>query len=115
MKMKKREMITKAIKKLGIPAHLSGYNYIRCGVEIMVEEGHLRKQITKYLYPKIAEKFETTPNSVERCIRHAIDVSLSRCDKNFLNEIFEIPLKYKPTNSEFITSLADYVSENAED
>ncbi len=32
-------------------------------------------QITKQLYPEIAQKYHTTPSRVERAIRHAIEVA----------------------------------------
>ena len=105
-----KEMIAQTIKKLGIPAHLLGYDYIRYGVEIMLEQGHLKKSITKYLYPKIAKKFGTTSSRVERDIRNAVEIGFVRCDKKFMENMFCVSLDYKPTNAEFIATVADYVS-----
>lgn len=64
----------------------------------------------KLLYPTIAKKYNKTPSSVERAIRHAIEVAWSRGEINILQEIFGNSIsqnKIKPTNSEFIAVLSD--------
>ena len=66
--------------------------------------------ITKEIYPEIASRFDTTASRVERAIRHAIEVSWSRGDYELMEEIFGHSVDYdraKPTNSEFIATLAD--------
>ena len=66
--------------------------------------------ITKELYPELADKFDTTVSRVERAIRHAIEVSWNRGDWDLMDDIFGHSVdvdKAKPTNSEFIVTLAD--------
>ena len=66
--------------------------------------------ITKELYPELASKFDTTVSRVERAIRHAIEVSWNRGDWDLMEEIFGHSVdidKAKPTNSEFIVTVAD--------
>ena len=66
--------------------------------------------ITKLLYPAIAKKYKTTSSSVERAIRHAIEVAFSRGKVDMLQEYFGYTVnagKGKPTNSEFIALIAD--------
>ena len=66
--------------------------------------------ITKELYPELAKKFDTTVSRVERAIRHAIEVSWNRGDLDFMEEVFGHSVdidKAKPTNSEFIVTVAD--------
>ena len=66
--------------------------------------------ITKELYPDIASKFDTTVSRVERAIRHAIEVSWNRGNWDFMEEVFGHSVdidKAKPTNSEFIVTIAD--------
>ena len=58
----------------------------------------------------IAKKFNTTVSRVERAIRHAIEVSWNRGDWDLMEEIFGHSVdidKAKPTNSEFIVTVAD--------
>ena len=67
-------------------------------------------QITKTLYPTIADKYGTTPSRVERAIRHAIEVAWSRGQVETMDAIFGYTInsiKGKPTNSEFIAMIAD--------
>ena len=102
--------ITKILHELGIPSHIKGYQYIREGVEIIFERPETIGGITKELYPELALKFDTTVSRVERAIRHAIEVSWNRGDWDLMEEIFGHSVdidKAKPTNSEFIVTIAD--------
>ena len=102
--------ITDLLHSLGIPSHIKGYTYIRDGIEMMFEDASLVGSITKELYPTIAEHYSTTSSRVERAIRHAIEVSWVRGDYALMEEIFGNSVDYdraKPTNSEFLATLAD--------
>jgi two-component system response regulator (stage 0 sporulation protein A) len=102
--------ITKVLHDLGIPSHIKGYTYIREGIGIVYERPETIGGITKELYPELAQKFETTVSRVERAIRHAIEVSWNRGDWDLMEEIFGHSVdidKAKPTNSEFIVTIAD--------
>lgn len=102
--------ITKILHELGIPSHIKGYQYIREGISLLYEKPDLIGGITKELYPDIAQKFDTTVSRVERAIRHAIEVSWNRGDWDLMEEIFGHSVdidKAKPTNSEFIVTVAD--------
>lgn len=102
--------ITSLLHSLGIPSHIKGYQYIREGIQLMYNNPTLIGAITKEMYPEIALKFETTSSRVERAIRHAIEVSWTRGDYDLMEEIFGHSVDYdraKPTNSEFIATLAD--------
>ena len=104
--------ITQLLKRMGIPAHIGGYSYLRTGVMMTLEDPELRGAITKALYPKIAKKYNVTASKVERAIRHAIEVSMSRIDYEFYLKVFEntvSPDKGKPTNRQYILSLVDYL------
>ena len=66
--------------------------------------------ITKELYPGISNKFNTSIQRVERAIRHAIEVAWLRGDIDLMEEIFGHSVdidRAKPTNSEFIVTIAD--------
>lgn len=102
--------ITKILHELGIPSHIKGYQYIREGISIIFEHPETIGGITKELYPELADKFDTTVSRVERAIRHAIEVSWNRGDWDLMEEIFGHSVdidKAKPTNSEFIVTIAD--------
>ena len=102
--------ITKVLHELGIPSHIKGYQYIREAIGIIYERPDVIGGITKELYPELALKFDTTVSRVERAIRHAIEVSWNRGDLDFMEEVFGHSVdidKAKPTNSEFIVTVAD--------
>jgi len=102
--------ITKILHELGIPSHIKGYQYIRDGIGIIFERPETIGGITKELYPELASKYNTTVSRVERAIRHAIEVSWNRGDWDLMEEIFGHSVdidKAKPTNSEFIVTIAD--------
>jgi len=104
------QRVTHIIRELGIPAHIKGYHYVRESIVMAVMDASILNYITKMLYPTIAKKYKTTSSSVERAIRHAIEVAFSRGKVDYLTELFGYMVnsgKVKPTNSEFIALIAD--------
>ncbi len=102
--------ITKTLHELGVPSHIKGYQYIREGISIVYERPEIVGGITKELYPDIAKKYDTTVSRVERAIRHAIEISWNRGNWQLMEDIFGHSVdidKAKPTNSEFIVTVAD--------
>jgi len=102
--------ITKTLHELGVPSHIKGYQYIREGITLVYKRPDIVGGITKELYPEIAKKFNSTVSRVERAIRHAIEVSWNRGNWDLMEEIFGHSVdidKAKPTNSEFIVTIAD--------
>ena len=102
--------ITRMLHELGMPSHIKGYQYIREGIIMIYNNPEIIGGITKELYPDVASKFDTTVSRVERAIRHAIEVSWNRGNWDLMEEIFGHSVdidKAKPTNSEFIVTIAD--------
>lgn len=105
-----KQAITSLLHSLGIPSHIKGYLYIRDSIDLMYNNPSMIGAITKELYPEIAERYDTTSSRVERAIRHAIEVSWNRGDYDVMESLFGNSVDYdraKPTNSEFIATLAD--------
>ena len=105
-----QQAITTLLHSLGMPSHIKGYSYIRDSINLMYNKPSMLGAITKELYPEIANMYDTTSSRVERAIRHAIEVSWTRGDYEVMEEIFGHSVDYdraKPTNSEFIATLAD--------
>ncbi len=102
--------ITNILLEIGIPAHIKGYQYIREGIIMAFYDRNMLHYITKFLYPAIAKKYKTTSSSVERTIRHAIEVAWRRGNLETLEEVFGNTVcagRGKPTNSEFMALLTD--------
>ena len=90
--------VTNIIHDIGVPAHIKDMDIINA--------------ITKVLYPTVAKRYKTTSSRVERAIRHAIEVAWDRGDVEVLNGFFGYTVsnvKGKPTNSEFISMIADRI------
>ena len=102
--------ISKMLHELGMPSHIKGYQYIREAISMVYDNPEIVGGITKELYPELASKFDTTVSRVERALRHAIEVSWNRGDWDLMEDIFGHSVdidKAKPTNSEFIVTVAD--------
>ena len=102
--------VTHVLHELGVPSHIKGYHYLREGIKLIYNNPELIGGITKELYPTIAKKFSSTDTRVERSIRHAIEVSWNRGNWDLMQDLFGYSVdidKAKPTNSEFIVTIAD--------
>ncbi len=102
--------VTNILLEIGIPSHIKGYQYIREGIMMSYYDRNMLQYITKFLYPSIAKKYRTTSSSVERTIRHAIEVAWRRGNMEVLEDVFGNTVcagKGKPTNSEFMALLTD--------
>ena len=102
--------VTLVIHEIGVPAHIKGYQYLREAITMVFKEVEILGSVTKVLYPRIAEKYNTTPSRVERAIRHAIEVAWGRGNVDAIRNVFGYTVnmnKPKPTNSEFIAMIAD--------
>ena len=102
--------VSKILHELGMPSHIKGYQYVREGIIMIYNDPDIIGGITKELYPDLASKYDTTVSRVERAIRHAIEVSWNRGNWDLMEEIFGHSVdidKAKPTNSEFIVTIAD--------
>ncbi len=105
-------IVTDIIHRIGVPAHIKGYHYLREAIILSVGDKEMLESVTKLLYPEVAKKFSTTPSRVERAIRHAIEIAWDRGDLDILNSYFGYTIstgKGKPTNSEFIALITDKI------
>lgn len=102
--------VTKIIHRIGVPAHIKGYQYLRTAIIMTIQDNDIINSVTKILYPSVAKVYSTTSSRVERAIRHAIEVAWERGDIDTLNSYFGYTIQNtrgKPTNSEFIAMIAD--------
>ena len=103
---------TDIIREIGVPASLLGYMYVREAIIMAVQDMEVVSAMTSVLYPELAKRFNSTHTRVERAIRHAIEVAWERGDLETLQRYFGYTVsvsKGKPTNSEFIATIADYI------
>lgn len=102
--------VTEMLRELGVPAHVNGYRYLREAILLAVDDIELLGAMTKQLYPAIAHRFSTTRQNAEKAMRRAIELAWEHSDCEALAKYFgrsRSMRREKPTNSEFIASIAD--------
>lgn len=107
--------VTTLLHDMGVPAHVKGYQYLRDAILRALADENLIGNMTKELYPQIADKYDTTASRVERAIRHAIELAWGRGNVDLMTEYFGYTInleKGKPTNSEFIAMVSDRIRLN---
>jgi two-component system response regulator (stage 0 sporulation protein A) len=103
-------ILIKLLHSLGIPSHIKGYQYLKEGICLLYNNPLLTNHIMKDLYPKIALKYNTNVNCVEKSIRHALEIGWNRGDYKLMEEIFGHSISFnktKPTNLEFMVTIVD--------
>ena len=100
----------RVLSMLGIPSHLKGYRYLKTAVDLCIQSMEELDGVTKRLYPYIARTHQTSAETVEHAIRHAIEAAWQRGDERTQKMLFGYSHAEgrRPTNSEFITRLTDY-------
>ncbi len=104
------DIVTRHIKSVGITANIKGYHYLRDAILLVHDDFDLMSHLTTGLYASVANKYNSTPQRVERAMRHAIETAWNRGNIKVLEEFFGytiVDTKGKPTNGEFIAMLAD--------
>lgn len=104
--------ITAILHEIGVPAHLRGYHYLRQAILMAVRDPGAASAFTKILYPAVGKHFGSTGEQVERSIRTAIEQAWQRGDTDAQQRYFGSTLsaaRGKPTSSELISQLSDYL------
>lgn len=103
-----RTEISNALLALSFSTKLRGYTYLREAILEMV--GRPGQSITKELYPAVGKLCGASDTQVERSIRSAIEKAWEQRDEQVWKLYFQLSTQgslKRPTNSEFITALAD--------
>ena len=112
------KIVTETLNETGIPPYMKGHRYLREAIIRTVGDGTVCRAMTELCYPALAKQFNTTPSSVERAMRHAIEATWEYCDRDSLWKIFgdTAPIRDKtPTNREWIATLANHVTKQMDD
>lgn len=104
--------VTEIIRKIGIPANVKGYRYLKNAIMHATNDVTIMDSVTKLLYPAVAKDNHTTPTRVERAIRHAITSAWDRGDGDvdYIERRLHFKMNYRgqrPTNSELIALISD--------
>lgn len=108
------------LKKIGMRPNLLGFNYLLDLIMLLVRNGNAYPYYNNMgkIYQQLADKYENRPNCIERNIRNSIETAWICGDLDYINSLFGFSIrsdKGKPTNSEFIGFICDYISNTFED
>lgn len=100
-------IISNHLTRVGIPSGLSGYRYLVSAIQSVLEDESILDSITKILYPEIAKLHNSTPQRVEKAIRHAIKTTWDNSSLIHLDEYHFFIRKGRnyPTNTQFIAEI----------
>lgn len=106
--------VTRIFHEMGVPAHFRGYGYLRDAIIIAIQEEDILGNITKNLYPRIAEKYKSTASGVESAIRHTIEIGWERGNgesfkRMFGTDTYQTDKARFPTAASFIAKVADRI------
>lgn len=105
--------IKSLLREMGLSSGIFGYDYLTEAVYMgTVNSSGVKLEITKDIYPSIANKHKTTAKAVERAMRSAIEKSWLLGNVTLINEIFGYSIdseKSRPSNNSYIASLAEKV------
>lgn len=108
--------ISNKLNQIGVPASLKGYRYMITAIKEVINDESMLEGVTKILYPGIAKKHNSTPQRVEKAIRHAIEVTWKQSDDENLKSKFQYSVrqgKARPTNTEFIAVVSQNIKLSA--
>ena len=106
--------VTEILRRLGIPADIPGYQYLRTAICLAAEDFDLIKDISA-LYSKVAIQHSATLEQVETEIYKAIEIMYDRADIDAYMHYFSYTYESnfgRPTNSECIALIADSIKLN---
>ena len=106
--------VTEILRRLGIPADIPGYQYLRSAICLAAEDFDLIKDISA-LYSKVAIQHYATLEQVETEIYKAIEIMSDRADIDAYMHYFSYTYESnfgRPTNSECIATIADSIKLN---
>jgi len=99
------DRVCEILSQMGMSSALKGYDYLAWAAALACENDARLYSVGKYLYAPIAEHFFTTPQNVERLIRHAVESMMNTGRANGIYMRFGStidPAKGKPTNAQAI-------------
>ena len=106
------EEIGELLEQLGLARKEKGFEQLSYAIAVTAKEFERAGSVTKLLYPDLAKHFQTTSEKIERSLRHLIEKSWEKGEKDRFEELFGYHRdnsEIRPTNSEYIAILADRI------
>lgn len=116
--MQKMENVTeknldKVLSVLGVDPSCCGYFYIKDAVEILREDKFIKMMA---LYHLLGKRYDKTPSSIERGMRHAIEKAFNTISPDVIEKLWGniLGMKDKPTVTQFLMVLTVNFDEHYE-
>ena len=101
------------VRSLGVTCVNLSVRQLICGLELLHSDETLIDNVTKRLYPMIAERYPSSSKaSVERNLRTARDAIVDRGDRERLEEVLGHKLRYTLSVADLLDSLDYYLRRN---
>ncbi len=111
-------VISRMLQKLGVPVSLSGFDYLREALRLILLCRATDLLPLHVLYEIVAEEMSVTGFAAEHAMRHAIDTAWIRADPMLLECIFGDTIhseRAAPSNAAFLFRIADRIRINGEE
>lgn len=102
-------LVYETLRGLGLTSKYQGYHQLAEAIRLVLGNDDFLLNVTKNIYPAVAKEMRTTPQSVERNIRTAIEVCWRQSGTKGFSKIAGCRIEKIPTNTEFIDMLAFYI------
>lgn len=101
------------VRSLGVTCVNLSVRQLICGLLLLHNDDTLVHDVTKRLYPMIAERYPTSGvSSVERNLRSARDAIVDRGDRERLEEVIGHKLRYSLSVADLLDSMDYYLRRN---
>ena len=106
------ELASLLLRRIGMRSSYSGFNYLAYAVALVYEDQTYLRNITRHLYSLVGEKYGVSNICVEGALRTLITGYWNQNEDKILSPFLGYPLFEKPTASEFISLLADFLRDH---
>lgn len=100
------------LRRLGLRSIYSGYNYLAYAIVLTLENDTYLRKVTKNLYVAVGEKYGVSNHSVEAALRTLITNYWNQNGDRILSKLLGYRLYDKPTASELISILSDFLRDH---
>lgn len=93
------------LRQIGMRDSLKGFDYLAWAAALAHQQQSRMDCVSQWLYAPIAKRFGTTPQSVERLIRHAVESAMDAIGAGAVYSFFGNtidPTRGKPTNAQML-------------
>lgn len=92
----------------------AGYNYLAYAIVLTLENQDYLRKVTKSLYVVVGDRYGVTNRNVEAAMRTLITSYWNQNEDRILSRLLGYPIFDKPTASEFVSILSDFLRDHPE-